>query len=373
MNKHLGWLYLNSYKNESFDFDRNNDGSWGYFDSDGSGSYYGTDGSWGYFNSDGSGSYYGADDSWGYRESDGSISFHGSDESWGYRESDGSGVYYDKHGNATYYDSSVDYDEDDYDYDDENVNDNDEKITVGEAILGAALLAGFAASSGKSQSERTQDELREIERQKKRQSKKEKRNAFYRKYWKQIVILFVAFCTLCFVGLKISIYVNSIPVGTSSNDFIGQDYKTVVDKLEKQGYRYVLTNEDYDLTVEDISKEGTVKKVSIDNNSHFSKRKRYREDANIVVVYHVLERISFPVSSKEAKKYNYKELVQKVSKAGFVNIRTEAVYDLITGWIHDQGDVESILVNGDDKYDENSYYRPDADILIKYHMFKEEL
>lgn len=59
------------------------DGSWGYQNEDGSGSYYGADGSWGYKNADGSASYYGADGSWGYKNADGSGSYYGEDGSWG--------------------------------------------------------------------------------------------------------------------------------------------------------------------------------------------------------------------------------------------------------------------------------------------------
>lgn len=89
-----GWDFLNSDDNSY----TGNDGSWGYKNSDGSGSFFGSDGSWGYTNPDGSGSYYGDDGSWGYKNSDGSGSFYGADGSWGYTNSDGSGAYYGSDG-----------------------------------------------------------------------------------------------------------------------------------------------------------------------------------------------------------------------------------------------------------------------------------
>ena len=44
--KDRGWDYLNS-SSDDFEFDEDNDGSWGYENDDGSGSFYGADGSWG--------------------------------------------------------------------------------------------------------------------------------------------------------------------------------------------------------------------------------------------------------------------------------------------------------------------------------------
>lgn len=75
--------YLNSSGND-FDYDKDNDGSWGYENDDGSGSFYGNDGSWGYTNSDGSGSYYGSDGESEYFDSD-------NDEDEGYSGSDSGG------------------------------------------------------------------------------------------------------------------------------------------------------------------------------------------------------------------------------------------------------------------------------------------
>ena len=56
--KDRGWDYPNS-TSDDFDYDPDGDGSLGYQNEDGSGSFYGADGSWGYKNSDGSASYYG--------------------------------------------------------------------------------------------------------------------------------------------------------------------------------------------------------------------------------------------------------------------------------------------------------------------------
>ena len=140
--KDRGWDYLNSSGDE-FDYDKENDGSWGYENDDGSGSFYGADGSWGYKNSDGSASYYGADGSWGYKNADGSSSYYGNDGSWGYKNSDGSGSYYGSDNESEYFDSDND--------DDSDYSSGDGDVGGGAAVVGALLGLGLAAfAAGKS-------------------------------------------------------------------------------------------------------------------------------------------------------------------------------------------------------------------------------
>lgn len=75
------------------------------------------------------------------------------------------------------------------------------------------------------------------------------------------------------------------------------------------------------------------------------------------------------MSAKEAKKLNYTDLEKQFKEAGFVNVKTEADYDLITGWITKEGSVESISVNDETSFDEYASYRPDAEVIITYHTF----
>lgn len=66
------------------------------------------------------------------------------------------------------------------------------------------------------------------------------------------------------------------------------------------------------------------------------------------------------------------ELVSTLEEAGFVNITTEADRDLITGWITKEGSVEEISIGGDTKFSQNASFRPDVEIVITYHAFKEK-
>ena len=148
--KDRGWKYLNAKGEDTFDFDPDNDGSWGYENEDGSGSYYGADGSWGYKNEDGSGSYYGADGSWGYKNEDGSGSYYGADGSWAYINEDGSGSYYGADGSWGYKneDGSGSYYGDDEEIEkiyNENYTTTDEN-PIGSLVITAGVALGKAAA-----------------------------------------------------------------------------------------------------------------------------------------------------------------------------------------------------------------------------------
>ena len=51
---------------------------------------------------------------------------------------------------------------------------------------------------------------------------------------------------------------------------------------------------------------------------------------------------------------DYKTVLKLFKEAGFIDIKTQIKYDIITGWINSDGDIESITINGFKKFDENA-------------------
>ena len=45
-------------------------------------------------------------------------------------------------------------------------------------------------------------------------------------------------------------------------------------------------------------------------------------------------------------------------------------YDIVTGWLTDDGEVKSVSINGDKKFDSDDKYRLDAEVFITYHTWK---
>ena len=420
--KDRGWKYINSDSKDNLDYNseeegnwsnENSDGSgsyysadggWGYRDSDGSGTYYGADGSWEHHDSDGSSTYYGADGSWGHRDSDGSATYYGADGSWGHRDSDGSGTYYgedgswghrDSDGSSTFYgtdgsweyrdadennsyyeeDQDSDYDEEDDDYDEEESDyddgdDEEDDDTYSGGVGLGTLIGHYMSAHEERKRQKEQEQWEEEQRRIRKRQRRKERVKFYKRHWLAILIFLTLVAGCIFAQYKYSEYQKIKVVGVSSTDLIGKDREYVRRILQNAGFTYIYEMELNDLAISDIEKEDTVSAVTIQGEKNFLANSKFPYDARIEITYHTVKNIPVPVSSKEAKKLNYKELEKKYADAGFVNITTQADYDLITGWITKDGAVESISVNGRTDFEKNAYYRPDAEVIIVYHTFK---
>ena len=82
-------------------------------------------------------------------------------------------------------------------------------------------------------------------------------------------------------------------------------------------------------------------------------------------------KIAMPSSSKDFKGSQYEDVVATLNDAGFTNVTAEADRDLIVGWLHDEGEVEEVVADGDKSFSKNKYFPADATIIVKYHAFPE--
>lgn len=215
-------------------------------------------------------------------------------------------------------------------------------------------------------------EAEKLRKQERAREKKNKRKEFYKRHWKGLLVLIVIICIGCFGGYKYYQYQKSVPVGISSEALVGQDYEEAVSMLKVSGFTSVSSEPKYDIGIEEVDMEGKVDSVSIDGTTSFTEKERYPLDASVVVFYHKIKNIGVPISAKEAKKVQCKDLVRQLNDAGFVNITTEPEYDLIKGWLKKEGSVKSITINGDSSFEAYSSYRPDAKIRIIYHALKKD-
>lgn len=79
-----------------------------------------------------------------------------------------------------------------------------------------------------------------------------------------------------------------------------------------------------------------------------------------------------PKSQSELKGKNYQDVVTLFESAGFNNIETEKIEDLIMGWLTKDGEVESISIGGDTEYSTSKWYPKDTKVRISYHTFPEK-
>lgn len=340
------------------------DGSEGYIYSDGSGYYHGADGSDGYIYSDGSAYFRGADGTDAYKYSDGSGYYRGGDGSDGYKYSDGSGYFTDSSGSRTSYDADDDDDEDD---------DESGGSSLGEAlgtIIGAGIAGVMAAGAKAAAEEREREAQREAERREQARINSEKRRAWRKKHRKgiAITILISIIVVLSLIGYyEIQ---KLIPMGYSSDSLEGLKYTEVVQSLKESGFSNIHTKEISDLTISRDDEENLVTEVKLMFGDSFDENTKYPSNLWITVVYHTVELYAPPLTSKEAKGMNYLDVIDEFENAGFVNVTTVVEYDIVTGWLTDDGEVKSVTINGENKFDSYDEYRLDAEVVITYHTLK---
>ena len=83
----------------------------------------------------------------------------------------------------------------------------------------------------------------------------------------------------------------------------------------------------------------------------------------------VSNNIALPSSSKDYKNENYIDVLEDLESAGFTNIKFEIIYDLITGWLTSNGEIEEVLIDGNPSFFKGDIFAKDTEIIIKYHTW----
>lgn len=76
-----------------------------------------------------------------------------------------------------------------------------------------------------------------------------------------------------------------------------------------------------------------------------------------------------PSASSTQKGIHYEEVIDAFEKAGFTNIQTERMEDLIVGWLTNDGDIEYVSVDGNKNFSPNTAFPNDVEVIIAYHTF----
>ncbi|MBQ0064191.1 MAG: hypothetical protein KBT48_00340, partial [Firmicutes bacterium] len=126
----------------------------------------------------------------------------------------------------------------------------------------------------------------------------------------------------------------------------------------------------YDLELDAKDLDNTVDLVKINDTQTFTTTSHFPYDSPVEIVVHTVKTIPVSLSYKEAMGMDHKELVKSLKKAGFVNIKEEAIKDIVTGWITKDGQIESVTIDEKDDFGKEDKFRPDASILIQYHTWK---
>jgi hypothetical protein len=82
--------------------------------------------------------------------------------------------------------------------------------------------------------------------------------------------------------------------------------------------------------------------------------------------------VALQASSDDLTGRQVDDVVAALEAAGFTRVETVALGDLITGWLHDEGEVDEIALDGETEFDSGHRVDPDVSIVVSYHSFPEE-
>ena len=81
------------------------------------------------------------------------------------------------------------------------------------------------------------------------------------------------------------------------------------------------------------------------------------------------KKINAPVESSEVSSSNYQDMVSQFKGAGFTNVSTREIDDLILGWLTEDGQVEEVSIGGKTSFSTSDTFAVDAPVVVSYHTF----
>lgn len=84
------------------------------------------------------------------------------------------------------------------------------------------------------------------------------------------------------------------------------------------------------------------------------------------------DQANMPASSKDFEGEQYQDVVDVLHDAGFTNVETKPLGDLLTGWLHGDGETKDVEIGGVASFDEGDTVQRDVEIRLSYHSFPKD-
>lgn len=68
---------------------------------------------------------------------------------------------------------------------------------------------------------------------------------------------------------------------------------------------------------------------------------------------------------------NYVGVINRLGELGFTNIKEKPMYDIVLGWT-EEGEVDSVTINGSDSYRRGDIFAKDTEVVVSYHLKQED-
>lgn len=183
----------------------------------------------------------------------------------------------------------------------------------------------------------------------------------------QILVILLISLT---IGIAAYEYSRRIPIGSDSHILIGCNYQEVSRQLSQAGFQNIRLEVIEDLPASSSWKQDQVTSIRIGWLESFHSDTKMPSNLPVVITYHTLQKIGLPFSSRNLKGKKYETILKQLQNAGFSNVRTEARYDLLLGWLRKDGEVESVTVDGSSTFSAGDFCQPDVEIIITYHTYR---
>ncbi len=96
------------------------------------------------------------------------------------------------------------------------------------------------------------------------------------------------------------------------------------------------------------------------------------QEENVVNINDISENEAIVPSSAENYKHkNYNEIVKSLEDAGFTNVSTEKIFDIVWG-ITQEGESDKVSINGKTDFNYGDVFPKDAVIIVTYHLKQED-
>jgi len=79
--------------------------------------------------------------------------------------------------------------------------------------------------------------------------------------------------------------------------------------------------------------------------------------------------IRMPESSKHLEGKQFEDVVSALQDAGFTNVKSNPLGDLVTGWLSGEGEVKAVEVDGDSSFSTDNSFPATAPVVVSYHSF----
>lgn len=172
-----------------------------------------------------------------------------------------------------------------------------------------------------------------------------------------------------------------IPMPKSAKDYCFKDYKETEALLKEMGFCNIVLERKTESSLG--SKAGQVLSLVINNNSEFNMGTWFRFDDRVVIYYYLpatYEEMSAQhpgeamvgASSLSYMGRNYNDVINELRAAGFTNFETSQQPDLKMGILSREGDIARIAIDHLDKFNKGDWFRKDALVSIRYHVFEDK-